>query len=177
MTNPAPLHPRSGTVKTASGPTTILAYRDCPYNCSGAELINMATAANYAGPYARIHPAKPIFSEASEVPFIWADKYGNFHMLVHLFLPDAGFGDGPNVGRHAYARSWSGPWTFNKDTVACNTTFDFDDSPAIGKYRRERPNIFFSEDGEMRPLFLSTGLQEMDSPSSYSLIPPIGAGQ
>ncbi len=28
-------------------------------------------------------------------------------------------------------------------------------------FRRERPQLFFSEEGEMRPLFLTTGVQEV----------------
>lgn len=170
-TNPGPLHVRSGPLEE-----TILSFRGCPYNCNGTELISIATAEEYSGPYTPIHSKRPIFSQPSEDPFMWVDKRGNFHILVHSLLPDAGFGAGPNVGRHAYSRSWDGPWTFNMKTVAFNTTVDFDDGSSIDYLRRERPNLFFSEDGDMRPLFLSTGVQEKKNPASYSLIQPIGDG-
>jgi hypothetical protein len=170
-TNPAPMHYRTGSDHSDA---FILAYRGCKDNCYSTELINIATGPEYDGPYSRLHPQRPIFSEPSEDPFIWTDKRGNFHMLVHSLLPDAGFGSGPNVGRHAYSRQWNGPWTFNRQTVAFNTTVDFDDGSTIDYYRRERPNIFFSEDGNMTPLLLSTGVQEVNSSASYSLIQPIG---
>ncbi|KAJ5692583.1 hypothetical protein N7462_002006 [Penicillium macrosclerotiorum] len=170
VTNPGPLNLRSSE-KT---PSTILSYRGCGFNCSGTELISIATAPDFAGPYIQVNRRTPIFTEASEDPFFWVDKRGNYHLLVHSLLPDAGFGDGPNVGRHAYARSWDGPWTFNKNTVAFNTTAYFNDGSHVDYYRRERPNIFFSDDGEMIPLSLSTGVQEMNSSASYSLIQPIG---
>ncbi|KAJ5286824.1 hypothetical protein N7478_002510 [Penicillium angulare] len=172
-TNPGPLHIRSQAGQ-AHLDETILSYRGCPYNCNGTELINIATATDYDNSYTPIHPRKPIFSEASEDPFFWVDKRENFHILVHSLLPDAGFGDGPNVGRHAYSRSWDGPWTFNRETVAFNTTVEFSDGSSIDYYRRERPNLFFSEDGEMTPLYLSTGVQQVNSPASYSLIQPVG---
>ncbi|KAJ6109669.1 hypothetical protein N7486_001904 [Penicillium sp. IBT 16267x] len=166
VTNPAPLHGYSGA-------EVILGYRGCPYNCNGTERINIASAAAYAGPYTAVH-RRPVFEEASEDPFVWVDKRGNFHMLVHSLLPDAGFGDGPNVGRHAYSRSWDGPWTFDMETVAFDTTVWFSDGSRIEYYRRERPSLYFSEDGEMTPLFLSTGVQEINSSASYSLIQPVG---
>jgi hypothetical protein len=37
---------------------------------------------------------------------------------------------------------------------------EFDDGTSIDFYRRERPQLFFSADGEMRPLVLTTGVQE-----------------
>ncbi|KAJ6013961.1 hypothetical protein N7540_008552 [Penicillium herquei] len=173
VTNPGPLHVHSSSHTFSE---TILSYRACPYNGNGTELITIASAADYPGPYTPIHPRKPIFEQTSEDPFMWMDKRGNFHLLVHSLLSDAGFGDGANVGRHAYSRSWDGPWTFDMETVAYNTTVEFSDGSSINYYRRERPNLFFSDDGDMRPLFLSTGVQEVDSSASYSLIQPIGEG-
>lgn len=171
ITNPAPLQRHAGSL---DGPLILLAYRGCPYNCSGTELINVAIAADPTDPYKRLHPERPIFTENSEDPFIWTDKRGNYHILVHSLLPDAGFGDGPNVGCHAFSRSWQGPWTFNRKTTAFNTTVHFEDGSTMDYYRRERPNIFFSNDESMTPLFLSTGVQEVNSSMSYSLIQPIG---
>lgn len=98
-------------------------------------------------------------------------------MLVHSLLPDAGFGDGPNVGRHAFARSWAGPWTFNNESVAFTTNVVFEGGFVREYFRRERPSLFFSADGEMRPLLLSTGVQERGEMGSYSLIQPVGDGE
>jgi hypothetical protein len=72
----------------------------------------------------------------------------------------------PNVGRHAYARSWQGPWIFNTETVAFNTTAKFTDGSSIDYYRRERPQLYFSDDGEMTPLYLTNGVQEANSPAT-----------
>ncbi|KAJ5377327.1 uncharacterized protein N7496_004736 [Penicillium cataractarum] len=177
ITNPAPLHLSSHHKTRNSHPQTILAYRGCPYNCSGAEQINLAIASVSTGPYTRLHPDSPIFPFPSEDPFIWEDKRGNYHMLVHSLLADAGFGDGPNVGRHAFARSWAGPWTFNNASVAFTTRVVFEDGFVVDYFRRERPSLFFSGDGEMRPVLLSTGVQEVGGMGSYSLIQPIGDGK
>jgi hypothetical protein len=53
---------------------------------------------------------------------------------------------------------------------------EFEDGSIVEYFRRERPSLFFSEDGEMRPLLLSTGVQEVGEGASYSLIQPIGDG-
>lgn len=81
-------------------------------------------------------------------------------MLLHSLERDGGFGEGRRVGRHAFCRSIDGPWTFNNETLAFSTRVEFDDGTSIDFYRRERPQLFFSADGEMRPLVLTTGVQE-----------------
>lgn len=98
-------------------------------------------------------------------------------MLLHSLELGGGFGSGPKVGRHAFAEKLDGPWTFDNETLAFSTHVEFDDGTAKNYYRRERPQLFFSEDGEMRPLYLTTGVQEVDSPMSYSLIQPIEGGE
>lgn len=156
-------------------PSMLLAYRGCTVNCSGTELLSLASAPDYTGPYTLAHKG-PIFTAPNEDPFIWRDKRGNFHMLMHSLEPDGGFGDGPKVGRHAYARTWDGEWTFNNNTLAFTTMVEYTDGTTVDFYRRERPQLFFSEDGEMTPLYMSTGVQEVDSPASYTVIQPVGAG-
>jgi hypothetical protein len=159
----------------------LLAYRGCPYNCHphppyGPEMISIASASSHAGPYKRMGDG-PLFKNENEDPFIWRDKRGNYHMLLHSLEADGGFGDGPKVGRHAYASSWEGPWTFNEKTLAFNTTAFFEDGSSIDFHRRERPQLLFSEDGEMTPLYMSNGVQEKDKEGTWSLIVPIGAHQ
>ncbi|OAQ67841.1 EGF-like domain-containing protein [Pochonia chlamydosporia 170] len=178
VTNPSafPLFSKGNCGKKHHEDTSaiLLAYRGCPYNCSGAELINLAVAEKgYAGPYKKLQQ-DPIFANVNEDPFIWRDKRGNYHMLLHSLEPEGGFGDGPKVGRHAWARDYTGPWTFGSKTLAFSTEVKYDDGSAIDFYRRERPQLYFSEDGSMTPLFLGTGVQPRDSPMSYSVIVPVG---
>jgi hypothetical protein len=172
VTNPSPLPLYSPENKTSE---ILLVYRGCPYNCSGNELINIATASDVEGSYTR-KQADPIFMASNEDPFVWKDKRGHFHMLLHSLELEGGFGDGPKVGRHAFARAWDGAWTFDNETLAFNTTVQYTQGPEVDFFRRERPQLFFSEDGEMTPLFLTTGVQERNSPMSYSVIQPIGDG-
>ncbi|KAG7148202.1 hypothetical protein HYQ46_002930 [Verticillium longisporum] len=105
---------------------------------------------------------------------MWRDKRGHWHILQHhmIDIPEA---KGPHVGAHAYARKWEGPWTYNNITLAYNTTVEFTDGMKTDYYRRERPKLFFSDDGEMTPLYLVNGVQEFNSRASYTLIQPIGA--
>lgn len=157
----------------------LLAYRGCPYNCSGAEQISLAKAPRFSGPYAKLNNDEPIFTNdgGSEDPFIWQDKRGNYHILVHSLELEGGFGDGPKVGRHAYSKTIAGPWTFNSATLAFSTMVEFDDGSEIDYYRRERPQLYFSSDGKMTPLFLTTGVQEVGSKMSYTLMVPVGGGK
>jgi hypothetical protein len=187
-TNPSPL-PLGDTPYNYGGPHSpgtsvqdpdasnniLLAYRGCHYNCrTGRELISLASAASYAGPYTRLNNHMPIFRNPNEDPFLWRDKRGNFHLLLHSLEPDGGFGEGPKVGRHAYSRSIDGPWIFNNETLAFSTLVEFDDGTSVDFFRRERPQVLFSADGEMRPLVLTTGVQERGRKGSYSVMVPIG---
>ncbi|KAI9158130.1 hypothetical protein HJFPF1_06120 [Paramyrothecium foliicola] len=134
-------------------------------------------ADSYTGPYTVAH--RPRFTQIneslkSEDPFLWRDKRGFWHMLVHHMV-DIPLGlKGPRVGAHLYARNYTGPWHYNNITLAFNTTVDFTDGSTTVYYRRERPKLFFSDDGEMTPLYLINGVQEFNSPASYTLIQPIG---
>lgn len=174
VTNPSPFPLYSQHNETSE---ILLAYRGCPYNCSGSELLNLATAPSYPGPYTKVQP-QPLFFAPNEDPFIWRDKRGHFHMLTHSLEADGGFGDGPKVGRHTYSRMMEGPWTFNNRSLAFSTLVEYSDGTIVDFYRRERPQLFFSEDGEMTPLYLTTGVQEKGSAMSYSVIQPFcGAGE
>jgi hypothetical protein len=138
---------------------------------------NIYTASSYKGPYSiRVEPG---FTEIdpslrSEDPFLWRDKRGHWHFLVHHMVDIALGQKGPRVGAHVFARDWRGPWHYNNITLAYNTTVEFTDGSRVDYYRRERPKLFFSEDGEMTPLYLVNGVQESGSKASYTLIQPIG---
>ena len=172
-TNPSPFPLHSSHAPTSA---ILLAYRGCPYNCGGAELLNLAIAHNFTSNYHRMHQ-EPIFvtgNEGVEDPFVWRDKRGHFHILVHSLEPGGAFGDGPKVGRHAFARSLMGKWIFNTATLAFNTTVQMTDGTAMDFFRRERPQLYFSDDGEMTPLYLTNGVQERNTSQTYTLIQPLG---
>jgi hypothetical protein len=135
---------------------------------------NIYAAQNFSGPYNLA--VEPHNSDRSEDPFLWQDKRGNWHFLVHYMIDiDLGL-KGPRVGAHAYARHWQGPWTFNNKTLAYNTTVEFTDGTSTVYYRRERPKLYFSDDGEMTPIYLLNGVQEFNKSGSYTLIQPNGPG-
>jgi hypothetical protein len=72
-------------------------------------------------------------------------------------------------GRHAYARDRSAPWSWNTNSaLAYNTYVDFTDGTTAEFYRREQPQLFFSEDGEMTPLFMTNSAQEKNLAKLYS---------
>lgn len=152
----------------------LMAYRGCPYNCGGDELLSLATAPSYAGPYTRVADVPILPGHGAEDPHVWRDARGNWHLLMHSLEPGGGFNGGPKIGRHAFARaSPSAAWTFNNATLAYNTTVPFTDGSVVTMYRRERPQLFFSDDGAMTPLYLTTGVQQWGQPSSYTLVQPL----
>jgi hypothetical protein len=80
----------------------------------------------------------------------------------------------PRVGAHVFARELTGPWHF-KQQEAINSTIRFEDGTVQTLKRRERAKIFFSDDGQMTPLYLINGVQEMGQNSlSSTFIQPIG---
>ena len=168
-TNPSPLPLHSASNATSA---LLLAYRGCPFNCEGPELINLAYAASATGPYTRLHSA-PLFPDSNEDPFLWRDRRGHYHMLMHSLEPGGGFG-GPRIGRHAFTRDYLNAWTFGNKTLAFNVTVHFNTGETVDFYRRERPQLFFDEDDAMTPLYLSTGVQQQGSSASYTLIQPLG---
>jgi hypothetical protein len=171
LTNPSPWPFYTPSNKTDA---MLLVYRGCAENCSSIEQLNVASSSSgFLGPYVKNTP-NPIFDNPVEDPFVWQDKRGNWHLLMHSVEADGGFGSGPKVGRHAYAEHWEGPLTFVNTTLAYNTTIDYDDGTSINFYRRERPQLLFSDDGEMTPLYLTSGVQAVNSAQSYSTIVPIG---
>lgn len=138
-----------------------------------AEKNNIYYATNYTGPYnITVEPANV---DRTEDPFLWRDKRGHWHFLDHYMIDIVENGvKYPRVGGHAYARDWRGPWTLSNKTLAYNSTTHFTDGTRIDYYRRERPKLYFSDDGLMTPLYLINGVQEFNSTASYTLIQGIG---
>jgi hypothetical protein len=112
----------------------------------------------------------------TEDPFLWRDKRGHWHFLNHD-LVDHDFNSGargPQVGSHLFARSWEGPWALS-ETIAFNTTVQYTDGTSEVLSRRERPKLYFSDDGLVTPLYLNTGVANHAYPTgSFTLIQPIG---
>ncbi len=136
-------------------------------------------ADNPGGPYELINSMPWNTSDYSETwtedPFIWRDKRGNWHILCHWMIDISERGEKyPRVGGHMFSTNLTEGWTF-KLREAYNTTVHFTDGGRTDYYRRERPKVFFSDDGQMTPLYLINGVQEFNSKASYTLIQPIGA--
>ncbi|UNI22503.1 hypothetical protein JDV02_008389 [Purpureocillium takamizusanense] len=166
-------HSGGGRGDCHSSSAMLLAYRGCVYNCTANELINLAVSpTGFRGPYRKVQ-SQPLFPNLNEDPFIWQDRRGNWHMLLHSLEPEGGFGDGPKVGRHAWAEHYKGPWTFGNKTLAFSTEVQYDDGTKVDFYRRERPQLHFATDG-VTPLVMTTGVQPKGSPMSYTVIVPIG---
>ncbi|KAK8048113.1 hypothetical protein PG994_009843 [Apiospora phragmitis] len=112
----------------------------------------------------------------TEDPFLWRDRRGNWHILCHWMIDIAVHGvKYPRVGGHLFSRNLTGEWAFKLQEVY-NTTVHFTDGGHTDYYRRERPKLFFSDDGLLRPLYLINGVQEFNSSASYTLVQPIGSG-
>ncbi|KAH8195231.1 hypothetical protein TruAng_010614 [Truncatella angustata] len=166
-TNPAPW-----PLWTPEDPTNEIAL--------GIEDDAIFLASQWNGSYELLHTQHWNTSEYSptwtEDPFLWRDKRGNWHFLAHYMidLVEHSGQQWPRVGAHMFARDLTGPWTF-KQQEAFNSSVNFTDGSTQVFKRRERPKLFFSDDGEMIPLYLVTGVQEMNkSGPSYTLVQPVG---
>ncbi|KAI0901356.1 hypothetical protein F4806DRAFT_451970 [Annulohypoxylon nitens] len=139
-------------------------------------LLYLANSSN--GPYDLVKSMPWNMSDYSdhwtEDPFLWRDRRGNWHILCHWMIDIAERSEKyPRVGGHLFSRSLTGNWTF-KLQAAYNTTVYFTDGGRTDYYRRERPQFYFSDDGNLTPLYLINGVQEFNSSASYTLIQPIG---
>jgi hypothetical protein len=74
-----------------------------------------------------------------------------------------------------YSRTLEGKWNF-KLQEAFSSTIAFTDGSTETFNRRERSKLFFSDDGEVTPLYLVTGVQALGTTTtSYTLIQPVGS--
>ncbi|KAJ6783278.1 hypothetical protein PWT90_10543 [Aphanocladium album] len=173
-TNPSawPLHTRKHET-----PTMLLAYRGNNHNETNFSSGNIAVSSTgFKGPYTRIQK-EPLMQYRFEDPFLWQDKRGHYHMLVHSQRDDGGGGSPgvKSVGRHAYARDYMGPWNYGYNvSLAYGAQVSFTDGTTINYGRRERPQLLFSTDGRMTPLFMANGVQEIGTNMSYTIVSPIG---
>jgi hypothetical protein len=91
---------------------------------------------------------------------MWIDKRGHFHFLMH-YIPDAKL-----VARHAFSRSYTGPWHIHTSSIPYNSTVSFGDGSVVTFEKRERPHIVFDE--KMDPEWLVTGVVVPGGQHGYS---------
>ena len=121
----------------------------------GEEVIGLATAPHWSGPYT-LAVDHPIVT-SREDPHVWADQRGNLHLLSH------------GATNHWFTTPDSlGSWTL---ASAPAYTFGFSWSNGTGAtaLRRERPQLFFSDDGLMTPLVFTSGVTIEGAPAQMSL--------
>jgi len=115
--------------------TVLIAFRGSHPAVPGAEVLGVASAPSWRGPFALSSPDPLIVVDAGggqEDPWPWVDARGHFHLLFH--------DRNSNVGGHAFARAWGGPWRFlglppyNDTVLWANGTLD-------RLARRERPQL------------------------------------
>ncbi|KAH9861539.1 hypothetical protein J1614_011288 [Plenodomus biglobosus] len=176
-TNPAPLplwDTTTTTTTTQEPPTSAIAL--------AAEDLRIFTAPNWTAPYTLISTPPWNTSDYSptwtEDPFLWRDKRGNHHVLAHwmIDLVEKNGTKYPRVGAHMFSRRLEGPWSF-KLQEAYSSIVDFGAGDVETFKRRERPKLWFSDDGEVTPLYLVTGVQGLGDAvggRSYTLVQPVG---
>jgi hypothetical protein len=116
----------------------------------GEEVIGLASAPHWSGPYSLLVPSPIVVGH--EDPHVWADQRGNLHLLSHgstnlwFTTPDS-LGNWTLANGAAYTFDFS--WSNGTQAVAL---------------RRERPQLFFSNDGMMTPLVFTTGVTIQGTP-------------
>lgn len=128
----------------------VMAGGDSASQPVGEEVIGLATAPHWSGPYT-LAVRHPIVA-SHEDPHVWADKRGNLHLLSHgaenhwFTTPDA-----------------LGNWTL-ASAPAFGFGFQWANGTAAQALRRERPQLCFSQDGSMTPLAFTTGATLVGGP-------------
>ena len=114
------------------------------------ESIGIASAPHWRGPYTRLGSTPIIPGLIAEDPSLWVDRRGNHHFLMH-YIPD-----GVNTTRHAFSRSYTGPWHIRLSSIPYTTLVAFSDGSEETFVHRERPHIVFDEN--MDPSWLVSGV-------------------
>jgi len=149
------------TASILANGSIILVYRANPCEGHGSESLGVAMAANWNSSYVR-RPGGPVVSPSNntgnhEDPFLFVDRRGSFHIITHDQSDNNVCGDSKNhaCGAHLFSRdSWS--WTVSPTPAYTDKV----PVPAGGTktlQTRQRPQLIFSDDGQMRPLFLFNG--------------------
>ena len=156
-----------------SNGTVLLMYRGCVVHGGGCdkEYIGIASAPSWKGPYRRLGGGQPILPTVpAEDPSLWVDRRGHYHFLMH-YIPDAEL-----VARHAFARSYGGPWSIRESSIPYNSTVAFNDGSVVTFEKRERPHLVWDDNGN--PTHLVTGVvipsgQHGYAGKSFTLVQPV----
>ena len=159
--NPAPWIFPNGSVMLL-----FRSYDGSAWGTDNGTLIGRATAEGWNRTYT--HDPAPIISEGNEDPFLWVDRAGHFHALLHgepPHSPDAEHW----AGRHMCSRTGlPGTWIFSP-TAAYTSVVQYRNGSSVAMYRRERPHLPLSKTGE--PEYLYTSAQpSKDTDLTFTLV-------
>lgn len=170
-TNPSAYANADGTIH--------LMYRGCGVACGGGEYMGLAIAPHWncsvdvvdGCRYERQSVGSPLWGLMAEDPFIFKDRRGGWHAVMHSIEPNGGFGCNNvtwrhcDVGGHAFSHDGL-RWTLS-DTTPFTTNVTWVDGAAETLNRRERPQLVIAADG-VTLLALVTGVQKSNVPPSCS---------
>ena len=109
----------------------------------------------------------PLPDSNVEDPFVWLDKRGIFHSVMHA-MEVAEMG-GAFCGGHAFSQDGL---TWVNTGFAYSNVVNFTDGSVQSFSRRERPHILFAADGST-PIALSNGVEYGNNDAIFSLVQPI----
>lgn len=138
VTNVSPWFMPNGTV--------LLAFRG--KDAAKHELLGVASAPSWKGPYAKSVPGPILAAVPGEDPTPFVDARGNAHILFHDFSSVN--------GGHAFATAWEGPWSYTA-VPAYNRSVPLVDGSVLQLARRERPLLYF-DPATGAPRVLYTGV-------------------
>ena len=135
-------------------------------------------APHWKGPYRRLTGDVMAYcSKCQEDPFMWVDKRGHWHALLHKMFDDGG--DVPSKsavpspgwpGGHIYSRDGLA-WSEQQRCYSTNVTLETGE--VLRTARRERPKLIFGADG-VTPTHLTNGAI-LPSGETYTIIAPLDA--
>ena len=104
-------------------------------------------------------------------PFVWIDKRGHWHALVHkMFDPLGGGPLGAWSGGHLYSENGTSWAPLQR---AYNTTFFLADGTSVAMQRRERPKLLAdSATGDWK--YLYNGVISADGKDVYTAVAELG---
>jgi hypothetical protein len=155
VTNPGPWMWPNGSV--------LLSYRGKDSNSK--ELLGIASAPNWKGPYTRLRTTPLFNTSGAEDPFLWQDVDDKYHLLFNDKWEDS-----VGVGGHAYSNDGIN-WVFS-NTRAYTHLVTWTDGTALNMSRRERPQLLL--DSKRTPLALYTAVKPAsDDDHVYNIATPI----
>jgi len=143
--------------------SVLLAYRGKDSNSK--ELLGIASAPNWKGPYTRLRTTPLFNTDGAEDPFLWQDVDDKYHILFNDKWEDS-----VGVGGHAYSQDGIN-WVFS-NTRAYTHLVTWTDGSSINMTRRERPQLLL--DSKRTPLVLYTAVKPSSSDDHvYNIATPI----